>query len=442
MNFFRCSKKRLLSVLRLSALLLAVLFVLSACNFRPSDELPEENTTEDTDTPPETPENTTNLPPVTGDDPTEPPVTTEPPTDTNTDTDPDSSTDVSNPDPIYPYINPLTGLGTDKDLENARPLAVVIANYYVSKTNQTEVQANLSKADIIYEYPVEGNYTRLLALYSDYESVGEIGALRSARYYDIQLALGHDAIFASWGGSDLYKIDSSLLKYGAYYYFLNNLVDNLDFANDTKLTKLKLSQRNYLSNMGASSTNSVTVSGADFAAAIKELNYSTTISTAYDYAIKFSDSTVVYGVQARHVKLNVTNTRRVDFIYNGSEGVYYRYQFSDDEGLLEHYDAANNNQQLSFTNVVLLYTNVSVIKEDSKAEGNAAALDRKYVDVVGSGSGYFISAGTCTPITWKKTSESAPLKYYDASGNEIVFNPGKTCVEICSTNFKESTTIN
>ena len=33
-------------------------------------------------------------------------------------------------------------------------------------------------------------------------------------------------------------------------------------------------------------------------------------------------------------------------------------------------------------------------------------------------------------ITWKKTSDNEPTKYYDDNGNEIVLNTGKTFIGI------------
>ncbi len=406
------------------ALLLAALMLLSACTLRPTDQPPETSGNQQTEPP------VTN-PPVTNPPATEPPVT-EPLLPAT-----DSSEIVDPPVPEFPYTNPLTGEGSNIDLSAKRPLAVVIANYYKKDTNSTEAQANISKADIVIEYPVEGNYTRLLALYSDYESVGEIGALRSARYYDIQLALGYDAIFASYGGSDLYKISNKLLKYGAYYYFNNKLIDALDFANDSKITKLKLTTRDVLKGLGASSTNSVTVSGEDFAAAIEKKGYKTD-RTSDAPLMLFGSETTMYSDIGRNIRVNASATRRVDFIYDGGTGLYSRYQFSDDEGLLPHNDALNGNVQLTCANVVILFVDVSPIKEDAKSSDNESALDRKYVDVVGSGSGYAATAGTSTAITWKKTSETSPLQFFDANGNEITFNPGKTFIEIVPTGEEES----
>ena len=44
------------------------------------------------------------------------------------------------------------------------------------------------------------------------------------------------------------------------------------------------------------------------------------------------------------------------------------------------------------------------------------------------GSGKYITEGQAIDITWKKDSEWEPTHYYDAGGNEITLNPGKTWI--------------
>ena len=44
-------------------------------------------------------------------------------------------------------------------------------------------QYGITEADVIFELPVEGDLTRLMALYADYTKVPDICAIRSCRYY-------------------------------------------------------------------------------------------------------------------------------------------------------------------------------------------------------------------------------------------------------------------
>lgn len=61
-------------------------------------------------------------------------------------------------------------------------------------------QAQISKADIIYEYRVEGEFTRYMALFQS-NFPENVGPVRSARPYFVQTAKEYNAIYAHWGGS-------------------------------------------------------------------------------------------------------------------------------------------------------------------------------------------------------------------------------------------------
>ncbi len=45
-------------------------------------------------------------------------------------------------------------------------------------------------------------------------------------------------------------------------------------------------------------------------------------------------------------------------------------------------------------------------------------------------SGYYFTQGRGIKITWEKTADYAPTKYYDESGKEIELNTGHTFIAI------------
>ena len=79
----------------------------------------------------------------------------------------------------------------------------------------------------------------------------------------------------------------------------------------------------------------------------------------------------------------------------------------------------NTGTQLAFKNILLQYCDYTKLDD---AHG--------YLDVesTGEGTGKYITNGKVIHVTWKKASENAPPRYYDASGNEITLNQGKTMV--------------
>ena len=78
---------------------------------------------------------------------------------------------------------------------NTRPYAVMIDN-----VAQARPHSGLDKAYLVYEIIVEGNLTRLMAVFRDVK-VDEIGPIRSARPYFVDYVLENDAIYVHHGRS-------------------------------------------------------------------------------------------------------------------------------------------------------------------------------------------------------------------------------------------------
>ena len=75
--------------------------------------------------------------------------------------------------------NLLTGLAdlSDKAI-GKRPVAIMVNN-----VNDALPQYGIAGADVIFEMHVEGDLTRLMALYADYTEIPKVCAIRSCRYY-------------------------------------------------------------------------------------------------------------------------------------------------------------------------------------------------------------------------------------------------------------------
>jgi len=101
------------------------------------------------------------------------------------------------PEPVV-YISPLTGEESEKEYP-ARPLIVSIDN-----VGDAIPQSWLSKADLVYEFPVEGEQTRLQAIYYG-EFPAEFGPIRSTRPYFVDLTREYKGIFLAHGWSPAAK---------------------------------------------------------------------------------------------------------------------------------------------------------------------------------------------------------------------------------------------
>lgn len=92
-------------------------------------------------------------------------------------------------------INPLTGLYIDEDTAGRRPFAVMINNLHKALP-----QSGIGQADLYYETLAEGEITRIVAVFQDFDAE-KIGPVRSARDYFTYFALDNDAFYIHHGGS-------------------------------------------------------------------------------------------------------------------------------------------------------------------------------------------------------------------------------------------------
>ena len=88
----------------------------------------------------------------------------------------------------------LTGEDVPESIGRRRPIAVMMGNDINGAP-----QSGTGNAGVIYEAPVEGSITRLMALIEDYDNLGRIGSVRSCRDYYLFYANEFDAIYAHYG---------------------------------------------------------------------------------------------------------------------------------------------------------------------------------------------------------------------------------------------------
>ncbi|CAN5464126.1 DUF3048 domain-containing protein [soil metagenome] len=98
-------------------------------------------------------------------------------------------------------VAPLTGLRlTDPALATRPALAVKIDN--LDAAHETAVpQRGLPRADVVIEEVVEGNITRLVAIFQS-QSPGQVGPVRSARTTDVHLLPQLGRVLLAWSGGN------------------------------------------------------------------------------------------------------------------------------------------------------------------------------------------------------------------------------------------------
>ena len=133
----------------------------------------------------------------------------------------------------------------------------------------------------------------------------------------------------------------------------------------------------------------------------------------FDAGLRFAENGTPEGASATDVDVEMSQYKNTTFQYNADKKTYAVGQFGTG-----YIDEANGNKQVEVTNVLVILTDISVVKESTKGHLS--------VSTTGTGTGYYISGGKYIPITWKKDSVTAPQRFYDQDGNELKLSVGKT----------------
>ena len=308
--------------------------------------------------------------------------------------------------------NLLTGMDDlSAEAVGKRPVAVMINN-----VEDALPQYGIAKADVIFELPVEGNLTRLMALYADYTTLPNICAIRSCRYYYPAIAKGFDAFYIHWGS------DQTILSY------LNGLNMNRydGLGNPHNLFARDTSRRN----AGYSLEHTGYFKGPEFAAAVEADGWRTDLleekrGTAFQFC-NLQETVTPAGNSCNQVYIDF-GAASATLNYDAERQIY-----SKNINGHAHIDGVTG-ETLTFTNVFVLETSIS-IRDD---------VGHKKIDWAGSSSsvGYYISNGAMEKIHWSKANndEGEYLRFYKESGEELLINRGKSYIAYTSpgnTSFK------
>lgn len=307
------------------------------------------------------------------------------------------------PDPQPLYTNPLTGLAEQEDISADRPVAVMLNNL-----KKALPQCGVSRADIIYEAPAEGGITRMMGVFQSVKGVGNIGTVRSARPYYVELALGLDAIYLHAGGSP-----------GAYSAIKKYSVSALDCVNGPY--EGTLFWRDATRRQTAGLEHSVLTSGDKILQLFPTYTkLRKTHDDGYTCPLRFADDgTPERGQPAETVTLHYSNYKTGVFRYDAGSGNYLVEEYG------KPYVDANNGEQVEVRNVLVVQTDVKPIPGDTAG--------RLTVRLTGTGEGFFACGGNYVPITWAKAAETAPMYFYTTDGEPLSLGAGRSYINVIGT---------
>lgn len=317
-----------------------------------------------------------------------------------------TETAISPVDPYVPVLtttpqtvvlNPLTGLPMQNAvLLSSRPLIVKVQNV----PRESRPQWGLSLADHVYEYYIEYGDTRFAAVYYGTHPE-QIGPVRSARHFDMQLIQMYRAV----------------LLYGGAYEELQNEMLSAEFGN----------------RMIREGENTQPAFYRYDPAGLNYLMINTTLlEPVYSFynienvqpkfqPIPYSATPAKEGSPADVVFVRFSGSMYNRWDYNPETGRYYRSSETQ-SGMLEEYEYAPlydrlNGEQIAADNLVVLFTRYNqVVPKDEVFD----------VPLIGDGIAYAMRDGRIFQLTWTRTQADALVSLQYADGTEYTYKPGNT----------------
>ena len=332
-----------------------------------------------------------------------------------------ASSPAATPEPTpEPYeAQVLTGYEKDIDYpEGERITGVMVNNIQACRP-----QRGLSAADILFEIKVEGGITRFMALFTDYNDIPEIGPIRSARDQFFRLVLPWQPLYVHVGQSVVQR-----------QYIKDYDYEEWDLEGNTAagLIYRDSNRRNWAGNTVAKEHTAYT-NGEKIAEYIESQNiddrrsYNSTFFDFVDYrdpAVIPAGSFVDGDNTAERVTVRHSQSYRTQFDYDASLGQYKMAQYYSSLGSYRDTIDENNDQQLMFDNVIVLFTDIHTYPGHE-------AKDLQYAEYSCGGVGYYCYCGKIEKIRWEKGTplESLRLVTFDTQ-EPFKINCGKSYVTV------------
>ena len=291
----------------------------------------------------------------------------------------------------YAATNELTGLEVSDAIANQRPVAIMVDN-----EKKALAHYGTAEADIVYEMmnsTANGRVTRLMCLYKDWANLQQTGSIRSTRTTNVMLADEYNAVLIHDGGP--FYIKTYLAQ--PYAAHISGGFTRVKNGKPTEFTEYVFGQE--LVNR--------------FAKAGIPTTYTLALERGSHFQFTAADTDLAGDAVVNNVDLSgIFVHNKSKLLFNPETRTYDYYEYGN-----QHLDA-EDAQPLTFKNVILQNTAFTQLDKNGYLTYN----------VVGSGSGFYLTNGKAVQISWSKASETGMTHYFDAAGNEIAINRGKTYI--------------
>jgi hypothetical protein len=283
----------------------------------------------------------------------------------------------------------LDGICVDNEtLINPKLVGVMIENALEARP-----QYGLAEARIVYEAPVEANFTRFLAFFPADLTVSQVGPVRSARPY-----------YLSW-----------LAEYGTpMYMHVGGSNDALEIIKNTGVNDLNEFYRGwfYWRGKDRSAPHNVYTSSANWQKALAD--YESLYTKEFEQGWLFSEKSACVENCVSSVSIIFNGLAySAQWRFSSSTQDYVRWQSRE-----PHRDG--KGKPITADTVIVQHVTSQVLD----------TTGRLAITTVGSGQAVVFRNGYAIVGTWAKENKTARTRWYDEAGVEILLKSGKIWVEV------------
>lgn len=307
----------------------------------------------------------------------------------------------------------LTGLEKGPEYPGEKRITAVMINN-IARSRPTR---GLTDAQVVYEIQVEGGITRFMALYEDYEKMPAVGGVRSARDQFLQLLLPFWGFLVHDGPSGSHPVNWMIrdFDFGEFSLQPNS---GATFRMDRPGMPVEFT----LYTDGQHITDAIARTGAD--------DFRVYNSPMFNFVPYTQPPVVPAAGAAPEVAVLHSDSYRTLFDYDAQSARYQMSQFYSNTGDIRPTVDENNNQQVAFENVLVLFAPMSLYDNSPLVK----------VDYKNGGGGYYFSQGHYQPVVWRKGAPFMPLLLSSADKNEtpVFINTGKTYVAVVDQKYMDA----
>jgi len=315
-------------------------------------------------------------------------------------------------DVISPYslpagVNPLTGLmPEDPSRLERRPMAVKITNF----PRYVRPQSGLTLADVVFEYYIEDELTRFIAVFYGKDAEGA-GPVRSGRFIDEHVAhMYHAYLVFKYADPRVYEH----MREGDLADFL--VVPGNGTCPPFTIGKKSVDTYNNIFFNTLKFQDCLAMQGKDNARQNLRVGY-------------FYTQPPISNWEAERIYTRYSPTDYHYWDYVPDMNKYVRYQEADDTlgGKPESYalltDALTGEAVTADNVVVLLISHIFANQFDEEDEVY-------HIELNGTGNAFIFRDGKALPAIWWRLTINQPLSLTDLTGNPIPLHPGNTFYQV------------